>query len=950
EPERGAGYENLARSQIRIAAQFSAWLGTLPQEQQENQGVVSRKIGETPIGEWARIDTDGAGNKVLRYYEPGDAQYSLQIGLGDDWAQGVRYLKALGSKLGELGAVDGYTLQQQAAAEAKAPTAESPPEQAPAEAPQSPVAAHDATMDAARAGTLTTEQFKASFEAVVSGAEAIKAELSSKTKAELLKMGGAFVQMRYANDKKADVVDAVYREMVGEYTLGAGVSYGMGKDSYENAVKRMVDATDDSRLAQFANDYKEAVAEAADRRVALAKAIDDPKTLDDFRNAIRARMLDGKTRAEAFLELTPEHRIRYDELEAESTREAREARKRAAKTEVRAAGQTTGGQIIATKHTRDGYDLYVVQLSDRLSADDYKTVLASAKRMGGWYSSFRGNGAIPGFQFKDRESADAFLKLAGGDTTDAKDHAEQRRDAFSDDRSQSAVERMREMADRLEDSANEQLNRDRKANTARRARFAASALNAAEGDKALAKTMRNIAQAIEDGKAKFLDAVRTKTQVEALAGYVRTAKDNELRAKYPSYADQEKRKGEPATAETADFAEFPSFRAYRSDLAALGRLLLAVDGTKKLGQRLMSVADDVTDAYMAFAKDNLRAVSQFGRGDAMADFPNREDAEQAIRRSGLTGKAIVLPVKRGQNRVILSPSEAINRKVWEGEQDKLITLTAEFGSELVDAIGRRGNKQNGLSVPWQFQTAYDRRKALSRLGIETPAEFRSALREFIGLQERAIANKVREMELQMVGRKADGLDFFPTSAEVANQMVEAADIKPDMAVLEPSAGMGHIADRIREAGADPDVAEFFGDRRELLQEKGYTVVGTDFMDIKPREFFTYGDVFRAPDGTEGIMQGSGGMGSNRVGLRSESGDFLGWFNRDELTGIAHRGTESGYDRIIMNPPFSNRRDAEHVRHAFDLLKPGGRIVAIMGDGVFFGQDRKAQEFRDWLES
>jgi len=56
-----------------------------------------------------------------------------------------------------------------------------------------------------------------------------------------------------------------------------------------------------------------------------------------------------------------------------------------------------------------------------------------------------------------------------------------------------------------------------------------------------------------------------------------------------------------------------------------------------------------------------------------------------------------------------------------------------------------------------------------------------------------------------------------------------------------------------------------------------------------------------------------------------------------------------YDRIIMNPPFSNRRDAEHVQHAYGLLKPGGRIVAIMGEGVFFGQDKRAQAFRDWLD-
>ena len=812
-------------------------------------------------------------------------------------------------------------------------------------------AQHEALMASVREGTATPEAFKASFEQVVANEAAIKVELSRKTKAELLTAGGPFVQMRYANDKKEVVVDAVYRQMIGEYALGETVSYGMGPGSYQSAVRRMVDATDANKLEQYVKDREAAIQEAEARRAARAEALQNPQTLNDYRSLLNTHIREGKTRHEAFLMLTPEQRIRYDELEAEATRESREARKRAAQTDVRAAGQTTGGQIIATKHTRDGYDLFVVQLSDRLSADDYRTVLAGAKRMGGWYSSFRGKGAVPGFQFKRREDAEAFLKLAGGDVTAAKDQVAQRRDAFADDKSQSAVERLTEMADRMEQDADAEASRDRKANTARRARFASAALNAAAAQKAMARTMRNIAQAIQEGRAKFLDAVRTRTQVEALLGYVRTAKDNELRAKYPSYADQEKRKGEPATAETAGFADFPSYTAFRSDLAMLARQMLEVDGTKKLGQKLMSVADDVTDAYLEFARNNILAVSQFGRGDALAEFASREDAERAIRRSGLVGKAIVLPIKRGQNRIILSPSEAMNRKVWAGDGDKRITLSGEFGKELVEAIGRRGNKTNGLAVPWQFQNAYDRRKLLSRIGIETPSEFRSALREVIALQETAVANKVREMELAMVGRRADGLDFFPTPAEIADQMVEAADIKPEMAVLEPSAGMGHIADRIREAGAEPDVVEISAERRELLEEKGYHIAEVnDFLNMAPRSFFTYGDIFRAPDGTQGILRGLGGMGSQRVRLEDEQGNRLGMYQRDEVVGVAHRGSWSGYDRIIMNPPFSDRRDAEHVRHAYSLLRPGGRIVAIMGEGVFFGQDKRAQDFRDWLDS
>lgn len=241
---------------------------------------------------------------------------------------------------------------------------------------------HAETMDAVRAGKSTPEQFRASFERVVANKDAILAELGAKTKAELLRIGGPFVQMRYANEKKADVVDALYREMVGEYALGEAVTYGMGRDSFQSAVRRMVDATDADKLARYAEERKAATEEAKASRASKAAAMENPRTLADFRAVIAAKVQEGMTSGEAFLTLTPEQRIQYDTLAAESTREARDSRKRDLKTQVRAAGQATGGEIVATKHTRDGYDLFVVKLADRLSADDYKTVLASAKRLG----------------------------------------------------------------------------------------------------------------------------------------------------------------------------------------------------------------------------------------------------------------------------------------------------------------------------------------------------------------------------------------------------------------------------------------------------------------------------------------------------------------------------------------------------------------------------------------
>jgi len=61
------------------------------------------------------------------------------------------------------------------------------------------------------------------------------------------------------------------------------------------------------------------------------------------------------------------------------------------------------------------------------------------------------------------------------------------------------------------------------------------------------------------------------------------------------------------------------------------------------------------------------------------------------------------------------------RGIWKGDGDKRITLDPDFATELVEKIGRAARRGAKVSVPWQFESAYDRRKQLARMGIETPA-------------------------------------------------------------------------------------------------------------------------------------------------------------------------------------------------------------------------------------
>ena len=746
-------------------------------------------------------------------------------------------------------------------------------------------------------GKATLEEYRRGFSDLLENEEAVRAELSGLTVKDLLKRGGAMFAWRHKGDKKADLVDALYRDMLSDFTLGQPYSVsgfmGMGAEEYRRAteasIRKIVDAQSEQTLADFAKSVAEQREEYASRRKAAKEAVEDPKTLDDFRSFMRFHMDEGKTASEARDLLSFEQRERFDRLAAEA---GRSSRKTKAEPALSSASQTTGGEIIATKHTQKGHDLFVVCLEDRVSREDYLALLSTAKKLGGYYSKFRGNGAVPGFQFTEREQAEAFLKLAQGDKADAQEAARARRDAFENDRSQTAVQRLHEMADRLDEDADASLNAARKVNTEKRARQAASADATAYANKSLARTMRNIARAIEEGTATFLDRVREKRQVELLRDDLRLAKWEEAKAEYSTWEEREKHREESATSRTVEYAAFPHYRLYRSGWAELGRKLMEKDGTKNLGKKILSVADDVTETYLEFARGHLEDVSTYATRDGNpAVFKSREDAEKAIARSSYHGKAVVLPVKRGENRIILSPSAAQERGVWEGDDDRMITLRPELVDELFDKLGNASR-----DIPWQLSGMRQKRKALARMGIETPAEYRTALREFIGLQEEARQDKVRELErtvMRDAAKTRGWLDFFPTPAAVTEEMLVAADIRPGMAVLEPSAGMGHIADRIREKGVEPVVAELEPQKRGLLEAKGYEVVGKDFMEVVPEE--------------------------------------------------------GGYDRIVMNPPFSKRQDTEHVRRAYDLLKPGGRLVAIVSEGSFFGKDRKAAEFREWLE-
>lgn len=111
--------------------------------------------------------------------------------------------------------------------------------------------------------------------------------------------------------------------------------------------------------------------------------------------------------------------------------------------------------------------------------------------------------------------------------------------------------------------------------------------------------------------------------------------------------------------------------------------------------------------------------------------------------------------------------------------------------------------------------------------------------------------------------------FYPTPAALAHRVIELAEIRPEHSCLEPSAGQGGLADLMpKDRTACVEVS---ATHCKVLEAKGHRVWPGDFL----------------------VME------------------------------------HTPFDRVVMNPPFSDGRWQAHLQHAADMVTPGGRLVAIL---------------------
>lgn len=235
------------------------------------------------------------------------------------------------------------------------------------------------------------------------------------------------------------------------------------------------------------------------------------------------------------------------------------------------------------------------------------------------------------------------------------------------------------------------------------------------------------------------------------------------------------------------------------------------------------------------------------------------------------------------------------------------TATRTVPDTIIDVLNRSTTDGNRLDLPGTLdRKEYDAiKKVINALG----GKWNRSAGTHLWPEGTDVAAVIEPVLL--TGKVTDErkqFDAFYTPAPIAEQVIDAAKIAAGHVALEPSAGDGALALPAARAGAEVVAYEL----RDL------TWPGLTPETIDDTLTFHEGDV-----------------GDGHVVLRTGI-DFL------TVTG------DRIYDRVIMNPPFSNQQDMAHVRHAARFVIPGGRLVAIMSPSFMFRTTRVADDFRTWL--
>lgn len=222
-----------------------------------------------------------------------------------------------------------------------------------------------------------------------------------------------------------------------------------------------------------------------------------------------------------------------------------------------------------------------------------------------------------------------------------------------------------------------------------------------------------------------------------------------------------------------------------------------------------------------------------------------------------------------------------------------LTVTAFYEDMRCFSASKKYCKDNPY-CKFQYPKPDDvRTKRLQKAGITDTDELAAAVECFDTLLQSAVIppdpNAIRLRDMLYRAKMYQKGDIQFTPPELAKELVALAGVRKDSRVLEPEAGIGNIADAAKEVTDHVDCIERMTDFCEILKLKKHNVIGNDLLTAE---------------------------------------------------------TAPIYDAVVMNPPFSE--ECEHIKRAFDFLRPGGSLVAVCSSSIQWKSTRKYEQFRDWL--
>lgn len=351
-------------------------------------------------------------------------------------------------------------------------------------------------------------------------------------------------------------------------------------------------------------------------------------------------------------------------------------------------------------------------------------------------------------------------------------------------------------------------------------------------------------------------------------------------------------------------AEFVEAMTKQTDRAMWGHIIRATDLEKLMDKRARDeFRDELQKAPPPALAENVRAT--------LSAF--MEDAETIFRRgiavafSELDRRFKSHDGFKVGSRVILSYAFSTGSfSHWNGRREETLRdiertfcvldgdKVPDYGASIVAMCsGMRGDQ-------WEVEGAYFRvrkfKNGNAHLWFTRPDLVRRVNRLLADYYGEAIGEGADVADVSHMGpgyhiTPARNFGLFESPADVVATVFERlGGVKEGERILEPSAGRGRLADEARQRGGDVHCVEIQPELCTTLRGKGHKVTQGDFLQMTP------GD----------------------LGL---------------------------FDIVVMNPPFDRGRDCDHVRHALQFLKPGGRLVSVMAAGVEFREGKRAEAFR-----